>query len=78
MIDGEASPLAVNALWARCPECTHVWPVVTLPMEAGEAARLMMRALCPTCENDSPQVALSRDILSAAPGQWIIKKAGEA
>lgn len=52
----------MNAIWAKCRECNHVWPAAQLPMELGETARLLMVAICPSCGNDSPVVAASRDI----------------
>lgn len=54
--------MSASDFWAKCPECAHVWSVVKLPMEAREAARLMMAAFCPSCGNDSPTTAPPAEI----------------
>lgn len=45
--DSTAVP-ATRALYGRCA-CSHVWPVVYLPMPLDQAATVMKRASCPKC-----------------------------
>ena len=36
-------------LWAKCWECSHIWPACYLPMEVKKAAAIMSRGSCPMC-----------------------------
>jgi hypothetical protein len=45
--DGERRPR--GAFWAKCGRCSHIWPLLYLPMEMRAAARVMGRASCPSC-----------------------------
>jgi endogenous inhibitor of DNA gyrase (YacG/DUF329 family) len=38
-----------NALYGKCPTCSQVFLVAKLPMQLDKAAKLMMRAACPSC-----------------------------
>ena len=55
----------MNAVYAKCPECAHVWAVVELPAPIEDAARRMMAAFCPICGNDSPTTAPAAEIPTA-------------
>jgi len=35
--------------WGICGACSHCWPVCYVPMEAMQAAKLMLAARCPNC-----------------------------
>ncbi|MFN7177491.1 MAG: hypothetical protein ACK4MX_11460 [Thermaurantiacus sp.] len=53
----------MNALWGKCTDCGHVWPVAHLPMEMTRAAELAKRAACPKCGASSGiKVASKADI----------------
>lgn len=38
-----------NALYGKCPTCSHVFLVAKLPMPLDKAAKLMKLAACPSC-----------------------------
>ena len=48
-----------NAVYGRCEECGHVWPIVYLPMELGKAARVMSRCHCPACGASSKSIKVT-------------------
>ena len=51
-----------SAVYAKCPECGHVWMVARLPMLLGNAIKRMKHAACPEGCDAAPLVAGRDDV----------------
>jgi hypothetical protein len=57
----------LNAFYARCGECGHVWPALYLPMELAKACKVLKRVFCPKCATSGRRIfwATGDDIAKA-------------
>lgn len=60
-------PRFKKPMLGKCETCNHVWPVVWLPMEASNAARIMMVRGCPACG----QMAKKKIVMASAADEII-------
>ena len=58
-----------NEMNLRCGKCGYVWVGCYLPMEAGKFAKMMRKAMCPSCGADSKNIFCADSSLTQEPAR---------